>query len=81
MTEAFEIPVEELPPSTFTPVAVETLDWDKTQAEMRGIELKLARIKLDWLAMITSPRMDTDFHGQEDQESAFHPCPSVAPNP
>jgi hypothetical protein len=43
---------EELPPSTFTPIPVETLDWETVHAQMGGIELKLARIKLAWWEMM-----------------------------
>lgn len=49
-----EAPDEELPASTFTPIPLETLDWEAVHAQMRAIELKLARIKVLFAASFSS---------------------------
>ena len=39
---------EQLPASDFSPVPVETLDWDVLNAELHAVEFKLALIKRDF---------------------------------
>ena len=76
------LPIEEveLPPSTFTPIPMETLDWEKVHAEMRGIELKLARVKLlFWRCFDDLKKIEDE--NEDEGRGRFSTSSAGRPNP